>query len=119
MKVFNSASGVVDSAGSNMSSQEKTMFNKQWDTYSGLQSGSTVKALVSDVISNNSNDGTPDIGMTVTTNTPTASTWTITLTNGSAETKTDQPAIVPQSQYQVTVTMGADGLVNNITAVQQ
>ena len=54
MKVFNSASGVVNSAGTSMSSQEKTMFNRQWEMYNGKQSGSTIKQMLNDVTANNS-----------------------------------------------------------------
>ena len=76
MKVFNSASGVVNSAGSNMSSQEKTMFNKQWDQYSGKQSGSVLKQLVTDVNANNAGDN-EKITFTVDTKEPTADDFKI------------------------------------------
>ena len=106
MKVFNSASGVVDSAGSNMSSQEKTMFNKQWDMYKGTQSGSTCLQLLSDIASNNANKSNPGIAVTgkVTMDA------TATQVPNNADT-----SIKRQAQYIIEVSYDENnGLVNKI-----
>ena len=106
MKVFNSASGVVDSAGSNMSSQEKTMYNKQWDMYKGTQSGSTCLQLLSDIASNNANKSNPGIAVTglVTMNA------TDTQVPNGADT-----SIKRQAQYIITVSYDTNnGLVSSI-----
>lgn len=95
MMVYNSASGVVDSAASNMSSQEKTMFNKQWTIYEGTQSGSVANEIVTAIRTNNSDDDNPDITL-----------------NGSETIEMD---ITRQSTYDVEVDIDQDtGLVSNI-----
>ncbi len=53
MMVFKSANGVINTATSNMSDQEKTIHNSKFDMYAGNKSGSTVQALLSAVRTNN------------------------------------------------------------------
>ena len=106
MKVFNSASGVVDSAGSNMSSQEKTMFNKQWDMYKGTQSGSTCLQLLSDIASNNANKSNPGIEV--------AGKVTMANTDTQVPNNADT-SIKRQAQYIIEVSYDTNnGLVNKI-----
>lgn len=60
MMVFNSASGVIDTASSGMSDHEKTLHNKKFTIYEGKQKGSVVKDLVEVVKTHNANtDNTP------------------------------------------------------------
>lgn len=106
MMVFNSANGVIESASSNMSGQEKTMFNKQWTIYNGLQSGSTVIELCNAVATNNSNAESAKVKVT-----------------GSAEVdesgKTSTSSIVKQAQYKVKVKdKNGDGFMDLITISQ-
>lgn len=54
MMVFRGAQGGIDEAVSQMSSNEKQMYNNQFDTYSGTKvRGSNVKALIGVIITNN------------------------------------------------------------------
>lgn len=55
MLVYGSAQGTIDEAVSQMSSQEKDMFNRQFTQYEGQRvNGSNVKALISKINNNNS-----------------------------------------------------------------
>ena len=92
MKVFNSASGVVNSAGSNMSSQEKTMFNKQWDQYSGKQSGSVIKQLKTDVEANNAGDN-ENITLEGADSLVNAATYEVTITDEDSNGLYDKIAV--------------------------
>lgn len=62
MLVYQSAQGTVSEAISQMSSQEKDMFNQQFEQYSGSRvNGSNVRALLQRVRNNNNtNFDTPD-----------------------------------------------------------
>lgn len=103
MMVFTSASGVIDTAASNMSSQEKTMFNKQWTIYGGTQSGSTIIELCNLVGANNSNADNVDV---VVTGKATV----------DSDGKVTTSGIVRQSQYKVEVTdTNNDGVIDQIT----
>lgn len=53
MLLYNSATGTMDEAVSQMSRNEKTMFNSQFTQYEGSISGSNVKALLQIVGENN------------------------------------------------------------------
>ncbi|MCI9016774.1 MAG: hypothetical protein HFJ53_06400 [Clostridia bacterium] len=54
MMVFRGAQGGIDEAVAQMSSNEKQMYNNQFDTYSGTKvRGSNVKALIGVIITNN------------------------------------------------------------------
>lgn len=68
MLVYNSAQGTISEAVSQMSSQEKDMFNQQFEQYSGTRvNGSNVKALLQRVRNNNNqNVDTPDKQVKVT-----------------------------------------------------
>ena len=55
MMVFNSASGVIDTASSGMTDHEKTMHNKKFNMYQGIQNGSQVKEVMKLAKDNNSN----------------------------------------------------------------
>lgn len=62
MLVYQSAQGTISEAVSQMSSQEKDMFNQQFEQYSGSRvNGSNVRALLQKVRNNNNtNFDTPD-----------------------------------------------------------
>lgn len=53
MLIYNNSIGSVNQAISNMSQQEKQMFNNQFVSYEGTKSGSNVKTLISAVITSN------------------------------------------------------------------
>ena len=81
MMVFNSASGVIDTASSSMTDQEKSIHNKKFTVYQGQKSGSVVKQLLSEVKTNNE-DGSSQIGETSIINVKTYNITTNTDPNG-------------------------------------
>ena len=96
MVIFNRGNSVVDSAAANMSTQEKEMFNKQWTIYNGTQTGSIVSSIKTAVDTNNANEETTDITLTLPDTT-----------------------IVRTKQYNVEVTIDSTtGLVNAITVTE-
>ena len=52
MYIYTSSHNSISEAGSQISEQEKTSFNQQWNTYEGAQGGNNVKALLQKVIGN-------------------------------------------------------------------
>ena len=52
MYIYTSSHNSISEAGSQISEQEKTSFNQQWNTYEGAQGGNNVKALLQKVIAN-------------------------------------------------------------------
>ena len=49
MYIYTSSHNSISEAGSQISEQEKTSFNQQWNTYEGAQGGNNVKALLQKV----------------------------------------------------------------------
>ena len=52
MYIYTSSHNSISEAGSQISEQEKTSFNQQWNTYEGEQGGNNIKALLQKVIGN-------------------------------------------------------------------
>lgn len=52
MYIYTSSHNSISEAGSQISEQEKTSFNQQWNTFEGAQGGNNIKALLQKVISN-------------------------------------------------------------------
>ena len=52
MYIYTSSHNSISEAGSQISEQEKTSFNQQWNTYEGAQGGNNIKALLQKVIGN-------------------------------------------------------------------
>ena len=52
MYIYTSSHNSISEAGSQISEQEKTSFNQQWNTYEGAQGGNNVKALLQKIIAN-------------------------------------------------------------------
>lgn len=106
MLVYESATGTVDEAVSQMSTQEKTMFNSQFTQYAGSAvSGSSVKALLNKVSANNA------VNTSGAKNVQLAGDTTTTSAVVSAKTYKVEVAIADGSQTGVTAT----GLVYKIT----
>lgn len=97
MMVFNSASGVIDTASSGMTDHQKTMHNKKFTIYEGKKSGSIVKELVETVLTNNANTENQPVNI-----------------NGKKPDSTTASSIKNATQYTVKCVM-TDGLVTNIT----
>ena len=52
MYIYTSSHNSISEAGSQISEQEKTSFNQQWNSYEGAQGGNNVKSLLQKVIAN-------------------------------------------------------------------
>lgn len=52
MYIYSSSHNTLESAKDQMSEQDKTSFNQQWNTYEGAQGGNTVKTLLQKIIAN-------------------------------------------------------------------
>lgn len=96
MIVFTNANGIIGTATSNMSTQEKQAFNKQFTVYEGKQSGSVVKELISLIETNNS--GTDNMKVTY---------------DASGDVKDKNSEIYRQKQYDVKF-FDTDGVVNKV-----
>ena len=108
--IYNQASGIVN--GNSMSDVEITQFNAQFTQYQGKQSGSTVRALLQQVLSNNLTQDDDDRKVTVD------GTAGVTLTKDSTSAETNK--ISTGGTYEVTCSYGTSGsatagLVTKIT----
>lgn len=54
MAIYTNSQGVFSNVNSRMSQQEIQVFNQQFENYEGTQSGSSVKALIGTILTNNS-----------------------------------------------------------------
>ena len=52
MYIYNSSQDSIQTAGSQISAQEVSSFNQTWEMYEGTQTGSNVKALISKLAAN-------------------------------------------------------------------
>lgn len=52
MYIYNSSQNSIQTAGSQISAQEVSSFNQTWEMYEGTQTGSNVKALISKLSAN-------------------------------------------------------------------
>ena len=50
--IYRNSRNSISEAGSQISEQEKTSFNQQWNTYEGAQGGNNIKALIQKLIAN-------------------------------------------------------------------
>lgn len=126
MLVYQSAQGTISEAVSQMSSQEKDMFNQQFTQYAGSRvNGSNVRALLQKVKNNNNtNNDTPDKQVVV-------ASAAIEGYDGSTPVdgvKTDENKDVPGTAINKVNTAGTyivvcddtnkDGLIDKITIAQ-
>lgn len=105
--IFNSSKGLFGSATSNMSDQEKLMFNTKFTMYEGPNvSGTQVRELIRAVITNNTNEDNAKVTINGQN-----------IDNGTNATQMpDTKAVIPSTgRFTVTCTLGADGLVSEIT----
>jgi len=118
--IFNSAQDTFNGAASKMSSGEKDMFNSQFTGYEGTnKAGSTVKTLISAVITNNHQmveEGTEDkcvkMEFDKVKDAPTEVTSDVKALE-SARTK-----IISGKKYTVEVSTASSGLVDTIKVTQ-
>jgi len=117
MYIYTSSHNSIAEAGSQISEQEKTSFNQQWNTFEGKQGGNNIKALLQKVIANcEANKEEESRLVDVICSRPTAATQQfateieVTVDNASekinelAELRTD---IEPRHTYYVTLEYGA------------
>jgi len=103
MLVYSKSRSVIDTGIAQMSSTEISMFNAQFDEYSGDQKGTSVKSLLQAVIANNQ-----------TYATDTAKQVTINSKTEAADISALLTAIKPSSTYTVTFTY-TEGLIKTIS----
>ena len=106
--IFNSSSGLFDSAKTNMSDQEKTMFNQKFTMYESTNaSGSQVRDIIRAVKTNNANKDNATVtinGAKIEGN-----------TDASVMPNTSNNTIVTTTRYTVKCeTDSSTGLVKNI-----
>lgn len=102
MFIFNAANEPLSSAGSQMDEMAKNMFNSKFENYEGKQKGSSVKALISAIITSNAQN---EDGLKVTVNTD---------NDTAAELSTYRSSITDGKTYTVKIVYNDAGLVANI-----
>ncbi len=100
--IYNQAAGIVNS--NSMSDVEITQFNAQFTQYQGTQSGSTVRALLQEVLSNNLTQD--DDGRKVTVN----GNAGVSITTSTSSVNMEQ--INTGGSYTVTCSYGTSGAAN-------
>ena len=111
MMVFNSASGVIDTASSSMTDQEKSIHNKKFTVYQGQKSGSVVKQLLSEVKTNNADGHSPKVKTVLDGTNPGEGK------EDSAEAGSDQigeTSIINVKTYNITTNTDPNGVVRAI-----
>ncbi len=100
MLIFNSSTQPVQTAVTQMSAQDKSIFNAQFENYAGTQNGTSVRTLLANVISSNAS-----YDAQVSANSKTTANDISTLRTQVSLSK----------KYTVTLGYSADGLVNSVT----
>ena len=111
MMVFNSASGVIDTASSSMTDQEKSIHNKKFTVYQGQKSGSVVKQLLSEVKTNNADGHSPKV-KTVLDGTNPGAGKEDSAEAGSAQI--GETSIINVKTYNITTNTDPNGVVRAI-----
>ncbi len=102
MFLYQAAQQPISEAGSQMDEQAIRMFNSKFENYDGKQRGTSVKALISTVITSNSQD---------------SDTRTVTVNgkSSSSDLSSLRSAVVDGKTYNVTIGFDDNGIVNAIT----
>ncbi len=104
MLIFNSSTQPVQTAVTQMSAQDKSIFNAQFENYAGSQNGTSVRTLLSNVISSNA----------VYDNKVTVTDGTVDKGSGNDAISALRTGVSLNTKY--TITLGySDGLVNKVT----
>ena len=98
--IYNQAAGIVNS--NSMSDVEITQFNAQFTQYQGKQSGTTVRALLQEVLSNNMTQDDDDRKVGVT--------GAVTMDKNASTAPIEQ--IPTGATYEVICTYGTSGAAN-------
>ena len=102
MFLYQAAQQPISEAGAQMDEQAIRMFNSKFENYDGKQKGTSVKALISTVITSNSQD---------------SDTRTVTVNgkSSSSDLSSLRSAVVDGKTYNVTIGFDDNGIVNAIT----
>lgn len=115
MLIFNNAQGTIGGAATKMKQQEIDLFNNQFTSYEGTQSGSNVKSLISTVMSSNS--------VALSEGTEAEKTVTVTVDGkGGSDNKgltEARNAVTSGKKYTVAIEYRGSGLVEKITCTVQ
>ena len=111
MMVFNSASGVIDTASSSMTDQEKSIHNKKFTVYQGQKSGSVVKQLLSEVKTNNADGHSPKVKTELDKTIPTAGSEK---SDEAGSTQIGETSIINVKTYNITTNTDGNGVVRAI-----
>lgn len=112
MLVYSQSRSVIDTGVAQMSSTEISMFNAQFNEYSGKQKGSSVKALLQAIIANNqtySDDTAKQVKVKST-----ATDATLTETPDQSNISNLISSIKPSTTYKVTFTY-TSSLISGVT----
>ena len=112
MMVFNSASGVIDTASSSMTDQEKSIHNKKFTVYQGQKSGSVVKQLLSEVKTNNADGHSPKVKTVLDAASKTEAGKESSTEDGSSQI--GETSIINVKTYNITTNTDGNGVVRAI-----
>lgn len=102
MMIYNGATGSINSAVSQMSAQDKQIFNQQFEQYEGTINGTKVKSLLTAVMTNNSQNEDDE-------------TKQVVIQYGDVkDAQTIRGSIQASKKYTVSLTYG-DGIITTIT----
>ena len=117
MLIYSRSTGVVDTAASTMNTQEIQAFNSQFTPYEGKQTGSSVRVLLSTVISHNGTNVNNTEKQVQVTGSYVDGEETKMLENSttSSDIALLSADIDPAGSYTVKFAYGADGLIDTVT----
>ena len=119
MMIYNGAHGSIDTAITQMSAQEKQIFNAQFTSYDGKMSGTKVKSLIGAVITNNAENKANTTQKVVNVVTKGVTDFKDANVNDSAKLSTLNSKINTNKSYTVTLTYDdTTALVKTITIEQ-
>lgn len=110
MAIYTNSQGVFTNVSGRMNQQQIQVFNQQFEGYEGVQSGSSVKAMIGTIITNNS----------VATQNGEEEEKAVTLnydgeTTDSKELSTKRTKIIAGKKYDVSFEFNDIGLIHTIT----
>ena len=108
--IYNQASGVVNS--NSMSDVEITQFNSKFTQYQGKQSGSNVRTLIQDVLSNNVTQDDDSRRIQVYYTSGTTTNKLILDKTSASVVQADMDAITTAGTYTVSIGYGTSGSAN-------
>lgn len=113
MLIFNSSTAPVDQAVTQMDAQARSIFNAQFENYSGSQKGASVRQLLSAVISSNASYDTPVTVKYTGTGTATGLAGVKTASDDSTKISAARTDINLSTSYTVTL-IYTSGLVSSV-----